>query len=103
MESILITSPEDLKAGDMIKILKRPNKYNGNLNPNNPLDACTFPYILVIENIAPSGYSGQFYAMTCGNFGWSLGAIVEAGCELLTLNIFPFVLYEKEDKYYIKN
>jgi hypothetical protein len=40
-----------------------------------PLNRVTFPYFLQVKNIS----KGISTSMTCGNYGWNLDAIINAG------------------------
>lgn len=83
-----IRSIEELKEGDKIIIQKEPTLGSSQLNPNFYFHILTFPYILTIrkiELIANQDYS--YIAMTCGNYGWDLESIIEAGCKKIIEDI----------------
>ena len=83
-EPIKITNVKQLRVGDRIKILKRPESWADEMNENFPLDL-KFPFELTIQQLKEIKCQAinNYIAMTCGFYGWSLDAIVEAGCLLL--------------------
>ena len=66
-----------LKAGDRIVIDKEPQTWNSALNKNCPLvDGLTFPHTLTIKKIS---FVNEKWVMTCGEYGWSIDSILNAG------------------------
>ena len=93
-----IKDVSELKAGDEILIENKPSFWSNKLNRKHPFDL-NFPYKLVIKEIKLYHVDGEpRYAMTCGNYGWSLNSIIDAGCKLISRtenmedNRFPFKL-----------
>ena len=78
-EPIKITDVKQLKVGDRIKILEKPESWASVLNKNCPMKL-EFPFTATIKAITQDIITTY---MTCGSYGWSLDAIVEAGCLLL--------------------
>lgn len=93
MTKIKIYNVEQLKVGDTIIIEKQPHSWSSTLNKTFPFGKVTFPHKLTIKEIK---YGGDFTAMTCGDFGWTLDSIVNAGC--YKVNRFPFTLKRDEAK-----
>lgn len=83
-EPIEITDVKQLRVGDRIKILKRPESWADEMNENFPLDL-KFPFELTIQQLKEIKCQAinNYIAMTCGFYGWDLNSIVEAGCLLL--------------------
>lgn len=78
-EPIKITDVKQLRVGDRIKILEKPKSWASVLNKNCPMKL-EFPFTATIKEITQDIITTY---MTCGSYGWSLDAIVEAGCLLL--------------------
>jgi hypothetical protein len=74
-----IKHPSQLQVGDIIRILKQLIGWSSHLHKMCPIKtlAITYPHELVIKSIKKCD---TYTAMTCGNYGWSLESIIEAGC-----------------------
>ena len=72
----ILEDPSEISVGDMLTILRRPNRWDSFLNGNCPL-SLKYPIEITVKKIR-EGYSCT--AMTCGNYGWDLETIIEAGC-----------------------
>ena len=85
MKTVKVNSVDELQVGDTIKILKRPKTWCSNLHDENPL-RLEFPRTLKIKDIT-LGKDGwgkySYHTMTCGEYGWCLDDIVDAGCLLV--------------------
>lgn len=79
-EPIKITDVKQLRVGDRIKILEKPDAWDSLLMNESPTKL-KFPFTVKIKEIKQWGTNDA--AMTCGSYGWSLDSIVEAGCLLL--------------------
>lgn len=82
MKKIKINNVSELKVGDTIEILKRPESWSAYFNNNRGLDMVKYPYQLTIRSIKEvsiHSYSTHT-AINCGNYGWSLDSIIKAGC-----------------------
>ena len=86
-----------VKVGDTIEILKKPRLWYSELNGNDLLIAnLTYPYVLTIKEIRGD-------VMTCGNYGWYLNAIIEAGCNKIEIpeTWYVFVTEENQEVLFI--
>lgn len=103
-----IENVTELKVGDEILIEKDPSSWSSHFNGNCPRGVVAYPHKLTIKKIGFSDSIGveKHWAMTCGNYGWSLQPIIDAGCVLINRNNktenmdnrFPFELTEKDAK-----
>jgi hypothetical protein len=66
---------DEVSIGDFILIERNPRIWNSELTGVYPLNKVTFPYFLQVKNIS----KGISTSMTCGNYGWNLDAIINAG------------------------
>ena len=79
-----IKDVSELKVGDEILIEKKPSFWSSYLNFNNPLKGVLiFPHKLTIKEMKSDE---QCHSMTCGEYGWSLQPIIDAGCKLISRN-----------------
>jgi hypothetical protein len=72
-----VTSVDQLKKGQYVKIKRKPASWSSTLNRNNPIGKVSFPYTIQIKEVK-RGSNGT--AITCGKYGWHLDSIVKAGC-----------------------
>lgn len=91
-----VTHISEIKVGDRIKILARPNTWGSFLNDNYPLNQ-DFPLEVTVKEIkhVDVDRNHSYMAMTCGYYGWSLNSIVEAGCEIVNSTSLPENWYIK--------
>ena len=68
-----------IKEGDRIRILREPKCWASELNDNYPKDQ-VFPVEIVVKKLKKKS---DYTAMTCGNYGWDLESIIEAGFEFV--------------------
>lgn len=83
----IITNVNELKVGDVILIKSKPELWSSRLNENSPLRGkLDFPIIITIKKIRHINIF-DYYSMTCGNYGWVLESIIEAGCKKIIEDI----------------
>lgn len=71
-----LQSIDEILVGDFILIEKSPSMWNSILNKKCPLYVEDFPYLVRVGEIQSHGI---IRFMTCGNYGWDLDSIIEAG------------------------
>lgn len=76
---IKITDVKQLRVGDRIKILEKPESCASTLNSNCFLQL-KFPFTIIIKEITQYNTTTN---ITCDNYGWDLNSIIKAGCLLL--------------------
>lgn len=84
----IITNIDELNVGDVILIKSKPKTWSSALKHNCPLQL-KFPTIINIKEIEYIDYEDKslaYVAMTCGDYGWDLEAIIKAGCERIEPN-----------------
>jgi len=101
----------ELKIGDTIRILKKPETWNDALGGENPLyKSIEYPYEITITDMQDRSIWRP--ALRCARYGWSAHYTILNGCEVLIdetddisepIVTFPFTLYSKNEKWYIEN
>jgi len=72
------------KVGTQFIITHAPESWASLLNNNNPMHEGIYPYKETIKQIKKDG---DYTAMTCGNYGWSLEALLTDDCIQITNNV----------------
>lgn len=105
---MIINDISQLQIGDSIEILNRPLEWSCKFG-KYPLNL-DFPRTIIITDMYYVASTSNGYAFTAigdeNGYGWTLEAIIKIGCKLIckgVMNEFPFIIYEKNNSYYIKN